>query len=54
VEIGRPEACRPFSRTAEALERWDDRAIEARCAPATAVRPAEIEGRLDYVMATDR
>lgn len=44
AEIERLRACRGLSRGAKALEHWDDRAIEERCAPATAVRPAEIEG----------
>jgi hypothetical protein len=44
AEIERLQARRPLSRAAKALEHWDDRAIEARWAPATAVRPGEIAG----------
>jgi hypothetical protein len=44
AEIGRLLARRGLSRAAKALEHWDDRAVEDRCAEATAVRPSEIEG----------
>jgi hypothetical protein len=44
AEIERLRAGRALSRGAKALEHWDDRAIEDRWAPATAVRPEEIEG----------
>jgi hypothetical protein len=44
AELERLRSRRPLSRAAKALEHWDDRGIEARCAPATDIRPSEIEG----------
>jgi hypothetical protein len=44
AEIERLRARRGLSRAAKALEHWDDRAIEERWAPATNVRPEEIDG----------
>ncbi|HEX4307076.1 MAG TPA: hypothetical protein VHZ54_13650 [Solirubrobacterales bacterium] len=44
AEIGRLRERRGLSRGAKALEHWDDRAIEDRWAPATDIRPEEIEG----------
>jgi hypothetical protein len=44
AEIERLLARRGLTRAAKALEHWDDRAIDRRSAPATAVLPEEVEG----------
>jgi hypothetical protein len=44
AEIERLRGRRGLSRSAKVLEHWDDREIEARCAPATEVRPGEVVG----------
>jgi hypothetical protein len=44
AEIQRLRARRGLSRGAMAMEHWNDRAIKDRWAPATNIRPSEIEG----------
>ena len=44
TEIERLRSRRGLSRGAKAMERWNDRTIQDRWAPATDIRPEEIEG----------
>lgn len=44
AEIERLRSRRGLSRGAKAMEHWHDRAVEDRWAPATDIRPEEIEG----------